>query len=195
MPRRWRAAQLFLEECVQGFLLPFPTEPQRLAGLQVAHHRQELLLLCPSGSHPRPSAAAPACAWRRPTAPDSAGRSRAPCSPPSRTAAPLVAPPHSRTPGPPHLSNRLLNGALLGNSGIFSTFTPQSGHRTRYTSISTVVLELTPRQIAHRPFIDLVDRLNLRPQPEHTSFRFPRLRRTHSSRILFFSSISCRYTR
>src|SRR6516225_6380496 len=39
------AAQLFLEKCIQGFLLAFPSEPQRLAGFQVAHHRQELLLL------------------------------------------------------------------------------------------------------------------------------------------------------
>jgi hypothetical protein len=31
----------------------------------------------------------------------------------------------------------LLNGAFLGNSGTFSTFTPQSGHFTRYTSICT----------------------------------------------------------
>ena len=36
-------------------------------------------------------------------------------------------------------SKRLLNGALLGNCGTFSVFTPQSGQRTRYNSITTVV--------------------------------------------------------
>ena len=36
-------------------------------------------------------------------------------------------------------SNRLLNGALLGNCGTFSAFTPQSGHRRRYNSTDTVV--------------------------------------------------------
>ena len=30
-------------------------------------------------------------------------------------------------------------GALLGNCGTFSVFTPQSGQRTRYSSITTVV--------------------------------------------------------
>src|SRR5580700_2174612 len=30
-------------------------------------------------------------------------------------------------------SKRLLNGALLGNCGTFSVFTPHSGQRTRYT--------------------------------------------------------------
>ena len=36
-------------------------------------------------------------------------------------------------------SNRLLNGALLGNCSIFSALIPQSGQRTRYNSITTVV--------------------------------------------------------
>ena len=36
-------------------------------------------------------------------------------------------------------SKRLLNGALLGNCGTFSVFTPQSGQRTRYNSTTTVV--------------------------------------------------------
>src|ERR1017187_2772780 len=39
------AAQLLLEELVQRFFLPFPPEPQRLSGLQVAHHGEELLFL------------------------------------------------------------------------------------------------------------------------------------------------------
>jgi hypothetical protein len=36
-------------------------------------------------------------------------------------------------------SNRLLNGALLGNCSIFSALIPQFGQRTRYNSITTVV--------------------------------------------------------
>src|ERR1019366_7259108 len=39
------AAQLLPEELVQRFFLPFPPEPQRLSGLQVAHHGEELLFL------------------------------------------------------------------------------------------------------------------------------------------------------
>jgi hypothetical protein len=35
-------------------------------------------------------------------------------------------------------SKRLLNGALLGNCGTFSVLIPQSGQRTRYSSITTV---------------------------------------------------------
>ena len=37
-------------------------------------------------------------------------------------------------------SKRLLNGALLGTCGTRSTLTPQSGHRTRCTSITTVAV-------------------------------------------------------
>src|SRR5712691_9938420 len=40
-----KSAQLFLEELIQRFLLPFPPEPQRLTRFQIAHHREELLLL------------------------------------------------------------------------------------------------------------------------------------------------------
>src|SRR6266567_4047645 len=40
---------------------------------------------------------------------------------------------------PTALSKRLLNGALEGNRGTFSVFTPQSGQRTRYSSTTTVV--------------------------------------------------------
>jgi hypothetical protein len=42
--------------------------------------------------------------------------------------------------GPPDsLFKAFENGALLGNCGTFSRFTPQSGHFTRYTSMNTVV--------------------------------------------------------
>ena len=37
-------------------------------------------------------------------------------------------------------SNRLENGALPGNRGTFSRFTPQSGQWTRYTSTNTVAV-------------------------------------------------------
>jgi hypothetical protein len=83
------------------------------------------------GFCPGPTAA-PACAWRRPIVPDSAGRARPPCSPPSRIAAPLAAPPHSRTPGPQ-------SPRTACTCSIFSALIPQSGHRTRYSSITTVV--------------------------------------------------------
>jgi hypothetical protein len=33
-------------------------------------------------------------------------------------------------------SNRMLNGALLGNCSTFSVFKPQSGQRTRYNSVN-----------------------------------------------------------
>ncbi|HLK68950.1 MAG TPA: hypothetical protein VKU19_36210 [Bryobacteraceae bacterium] len=36
-------------------------------------------------------------------------------------------------------SKRWLKGALLGNSGTFSIFTPHAEHFTRYTSMCTVV--------------------------------------------------------
>src|SRR6266404_939873 len=36
---------------------------------------------------------------------------------------------------------------------------------------------------------------NLRPQPEHTNFRLPRFRRTHSRSVFCFSLISCCHTR
>lgn len=36
-------------------------------------------------------------------------------------------------------SNRSLNGALLGNGGIFSVFTPQSGQRNRFSSTTKIV--------------------------------------------------------
>jgi hypothetical protein len=59
--------------------------------------------------------------------------------PAKRPAALLAAPTHFRTLA--HgIFKRLLKGALLGSSGTFSTFTPQSGHFTRYISMCTVVL-------------------------------------------------------
>ena len=83
------------------------------------------------GFCPGPTAA-PACAWRRPIVPDSAGRARPPCSPPIRIAAPLAAPPHSRAPGPQ-------SPRTACTCSIFSALIPQSGHRTRYSSITTLV--------------------------------------------------------
>src|ERR1700723_2841928 len=40
-----KRTQMFLEELVQRLLLPLPSEPLRFSGLQIAHHRQKLLLL------------------------------------------------------------------------------------------------------------------------------------------------------
>src|SRR5947208_12617079 len=54
-------------------------------------------------------------------------------------------------------SNRLLNGALLGSCGIFSAFTPQSGHRRRYNSTDTVVRYSKHGRSRTSPFIDFGD--------------------------------------
>src|SRR5271157_6199558 len=40
-----KRTQMFLEEFVQRLFLPLPSEPQRFSRLQIAHHREELLLL------------------------------------------------------------------------------------------------------------------------------------------------------
>jgi len=50
-------------------------------------------------------------------------------------------------------------------------------------------------QIPHRTLTAIVGAGELPPDPEHSSFRFPRLRRTHKSSVFFFSSITCWYTR
>src|SRR5438093_3920936 len=75
-------------------------------------------------------------------------------------------------------SNRLLKGALLGSCSTFSAFTPQSGHRTRYRSSTTVVGY--SKQAKSRTSRSSTSRISLtrRPQPEHTILRLPGLRRT-----------------
>src|ERR1700679_2742359 len=40
-----KRTQVFLEELVQRLFLPLPSEPQRFSRLQIAHHREEFLLL------------------------------------------------------------------------------------------------------------------------------------------------------
>ena len=40
-----KSTQLLPQELIQGFFLPLLAEPQRLARLQIAHHRQKFLLL------------------------------------------------------------------------------------------------------------------------------------------------------
>src|ERR1035441_1928159 len=42
---RCRAIQFGPEEFIQRLLLAFPAKPERLAGCQIAHHGQELVLL------------------------------------------------------------------------------------------------------------------------------------------------------
>src|SRR5207253_2418754 len=54
-------------------------------------------------------------------------------------------------------SNRLLKGAWLGSCSTFSAFTPQSGHRTRYRSSTTVVWVLKAGQVPHFSLIHLTD--------------------------------------
>ena len=130
-----------------------------------------------------------------PSVPDNAGRSIAPCSPPAppglatRRAAALS------QASPTASSNRLLKGALLGSCATFSVFTPQSGQRTRYSSITTVVrYSKHGRSRISRSQTSAIS-LTPRPQPEHTSFRSPDLRRTHSLSVFASSLISLRYTR
>src|SRR6266478_4692056 len=92
-------------------------------------------------------------------------------------------------------SNRLLNGALLGNCSTRSVLIPHSGHRIRYSSITTVVRNSKhARSRTSRSYTSWIS-LTRRPHPEHVSFRFPDFRRTHSLRALARSSISCWYTR
>src|ERR1019366_6770960 len=89
-------------------------------------------------------------------------------------------------------SKRLENGALLGNCATFSIFGPQSGHRTRYNSITTVALYSDQgRSRTSRSVLSWLSP-RCRPQPEQISFLVPGLRRTHSLSSFFFSSISCR---
>src|SRR6516162_11928564 len=92
-------------------------------------------------------------------------------------------------------SKRLLKGALLGNCGTFSVFTPQSGHCTRYSSTTTVVRNSDHgRSRTSRSYVSYT-LLSFRPHPEQTNFRLPRFLRTHNFSVLADSFISCRYTR
>src|ERR1035441_9907340 len=80
-------------------------------------------------------------------------------------------------------SKRLLNGALLGSCSTFSRLIPQSGQRTRYSSITTVVrYSKQGRSHTSRSYAVTISRTRC-PQPEHTSLRFPRFRRTHKRRV------------
>jgi len=90
-------------------------------------------------------------------------------------------------------SKRLLNGALLGNCATFSAFTPQSGHRIRYNSTTTVVrYSKHGRSRTSRSYTSAIS-LTPRPHPEQT--HLPAFRRTHSFSSFAGSSISLRYTR
>src|SRR5665213_3938073 len=91
-------------------------------------------------------------------------------------------------------SNRLLNGALLGNCSTFSVFNPQLGQRTRYNSITTVVLYWKHGRSRTCRSLTSAASSNKPPQPEQTIFRLPRLRLTHSVSFRVSSSISAWYT-
>src|SRR5713101_5143872 len=88
-------------------------------------------------------------------------------------------------------SKRLEKGALLGNWSTFSIFKPQSGQRTRYNSITTVVRNSPQGRSRTSRSVVSAGSAILRPHPEQMSRRFPRFRLTHSFRVLAFSSISC----
>ena len=133
-----KRTQMFLEELVQRLFLPLSAEPQWFPRLQIAHHRQKLLLL------PQIDLIHSHLAQRRLSSPlrpatqiahidgshRAAGQAKLSCHSSHRRAL---------TGQPYRPSKRLLNGALLGNCGTFSVFTPQSGQRTRYNSTTTVV--------------------------------------------------------
>jgi hypothetical protein len=101
-------------------------------------------------------------------------------------------PARSRRPRPTASSKRLLNGALPASNGTFSTLTPHSGHFTRYTSMNTVVRNALQGRSRTARSLTSHASVNLRPHPEHSSLRFPRLRRTQSFSAFPLSSISCR---
>ena len=83
-------------------------------------------------------------------------------------------------PRPTASSNRLLNGALLGSCSTFSAFTPHCGHRTRYSSSTTVVwYSKHAKSRTSRSYTSQISPTR-RPQLEHTTFWLPDLRRTHS---------------
>src|SRR5580693_7361913 len=66
-------------------------------------------------------------------------------------------------------SNRLLNGALLGNCSTFSALIPQSRQRKRYNSTTIVVrYSKHDRSRTSRSLISAIS-TTVRPQPEHTS--------------------------
>src|SRR6267154_1597780 len=88
-------------------------------------------------------------------------------------------------------SKRLEKGALLGSWSTFSIFKPQSGHRTRYSSITTVVRNSPHGRSRTSRSVVSAGSAILRPQPEQISRRFPRFRLTHNFNVLAFSSISC----
>src|ERR1700676_601296 len=91
-------------------------------------------------------------------------------------------------------SNRLLNGALLGNCATFSARNPQRGHFTRYVSTTTVVeyskhgRSRTSR--SQTSWTRLAD--TCCPHPEQISFSPAFFRLTHSFSVLPCSSISFR---
>src|ERR1035437_5773508 len=62
-------------------------------------------------------------------------------------------------------SNRLLNGALLGNCGTFSVLMPQSGQRTRYSSITPPGAVLKTGQITHLSLVEVMNLAELPPAP------------------------------
>ncbi len=88
-------------------------------------------------------------------------------------------------------SKRLLNGALLGSWGTFSTRTPHCGQHTRYSSMITVVRYSPHGKSRTSRSLASCAPLNFRPHPEQISFRFPGWRRTHKRKALAASSISC----
>jgi hypothetical protein len=161
-----------------AFLLAFPTEPQWLTGFQIAHHREKLLLLPQvNPSTPFVRVASP----RRGPSLKDADRSRV--SPPGKPKRRATCRADALSQAWPARLRALAEGALLGRSGTFSPFTPQSGHFTRYTSMYGSPELAQGRSRTARSHS--CHRHGAKRTAKHSSLRLPRLRRTPTL-ILFF---------
>ncbi len=139
IPASLPGAQLLLRRTRPGSPSSAPARTTAARRSPDCSPRSETSASSPDGSHPRPSVAAPVSVAAPPNAPDIANRWPAPCLPPSRTARATCRAAALSQASPTASSNRLLNGALLGNCATFSVLIPQSGQRKRYNSTTTVV--------------------------------------------------------
>ena len=181
------------EEGVQRFLLPLRSEPQRLPCFQIAHHRQELLLLPQMDLiHTHLSQ----CRLLREAAQRSRYRNQwpSPCFRRSRTVW--------------HLTRRRALARLP--DGVLEAFAERRLARQllNLLDLRAAVRAPNPVQLDHygRPELkhrkvpnftlaDLVNAVHMPPAPEQIALLLPRLRRTHSFSVFALSSISCCHTR
>jgi hypothetical protein len=149
------SAQLRPEELLQRFLLSVSAKPQRLASLQIAHHREKLVALSSVDlihTH-LPQRCSRLCAFHLSRQRRSMARTVLSTSPDRRAACRADALSHACATAS---SKRLLNGALPGSRGTFSTFTPQSGHFTLVDLHGHRAAELARGQIPHGAFTAVI---------------------------------------